>query len=292
MGLRDAADVISPARLQQLMIGLPVATLIALTGCGSDELASGRDGEVVVEGEYVATEVLENGQPKELVDGTTIRLVFSAVGLTASAGCNTIGGDYTVDDGVLQMAATSMTEMGCGPQRHAQDEWLVEVLSSRPMLEPFDAGFVLRSETVVMRFTSEDLVDPDVMLLGTTWVVDGYVEGSGPDGSTSSAPDDTARVVFDPNGFVTGHDGCNGFGFGGTGGPPTDGLRYEVTGSQITFSGSPVSTQIACPGIDTYRFWTALDGTIKWDIDGSRLTLINGQDRGITLRADMTTRSG
>jgi heat shock protein HslJ len=264
-----------------------VSFLFAACGDDDESVSSGGDGDgTSIEGEFVATEVAEGGQPKALVEGTSIRLRLEDGALTASAGCNSIGGDYTVADGVLRVSATSMTEMGCDPPRHAQDEWLAGVLSAEPTVERTDRSLVLETATVTITFVDESVANPDRELTGTSWVVDGYVDGAGPDGVTSSAPGDTALFVFDANGFVTGNDGCNGFGFGGeTGAAATDGLRYEIDGNRITFTGSAVTTDMACPGVDTDRFWAVLMDTVTWTIDGARLTLVADDDRGVTYRA-------
>ena len=116
-------------------------------------------------------------------------------------------------------------------------------------------------------------------------MVDGYVEGSDPDSAVSSTSD-AGSLVFGADGFVTGDDGCNSFGFAGEAGePPTQGLRYEVRGDEIVFAGSAVITDKACPGRDVDRFWAVLSGTVSWQIDGSRLTLRDGTGRGVTYSA-------
>lgn len=255
------------------------------TDSGSGE--GGGDGEPsAYDGEYVGTEVIEDGQPRALVEGTTIRLRLDAGTLTASAGCNTIGGSYTVEDDVLVVRATSMTEMGCGPALHAQDEWLAGVLSSSPDLEATQLGFLLETDTITITFTHRDVVESDRELVGTRWLVDGYVDGTGPDGTSSSAPSNGALVVFDESGFVLGHDGCNELGYGGPEGGPTDGLRYEVDDDRITFTGAAASTLIGCPDVDTDRFWAVLTGTVTFEVDADRLTLTADDGRGVTFRAE------
>lgn len=273
-----------------------IVTVLLLASCGDDETLStepdglpsdGSSGASAYDGEYVGTEVTEDGQPKVLVEGTELRLRLEDGALTASAGCNSIGGDYTIDDDVLRVGATSMTEMGCDPPRHAQDEWLVEVLSSSPALAATDTGFVLETSATSITFVDRSVAEPDVELVGTTWLVDGYIDGAGPDGATSSAPDNRATVKFDENGFVVGNDGCNGFGYSGPdGGAPTDGLRYEVDGDRIRLTGGASHTSMACPDVDTGHFWAVLSGTITWEIDASRLTLANDDGQGLTLVAE------
>lgn len=248
-----------------------------------DGTTSGGDG---IDGAFIATAVEEGGQPRALEDGTTIRLRVEDGALTASAGCNTIGGDATVDDGVLRVGAVSTTEMGCDPPRHAQDEWLAGFLSAEPTVERTDTGFVLRTDDVTITFVDESVADPDRPLVGTTWLVDGYTSGSGLDGAVSSPGPNEASVVFGDEGFVTGTDGCNGFGYGGEAGvEPTDGIHYEVTGDRISFSGSAVSTMMGCPDHDPARFYGILQGTVTWAIDGPRLTLTADDGTGVMYRA-------
>lgn len=265
---------------------LGVALLVV--GCSDDDQAvsAGGEGDAAIEGEFVATGVQEAGDAKQLVEGTTIRLRLEDGTLTASAGCNSIAGDASIDDAVLRVTAVSTTEMGCDAPRHSQDEWLAGVLSSEPTVERTDDGFVLRADDVVITFVDESIVEPDVPLVGTTWIADGFIEGGGPDGAVSSAPGDPASVVFADNGFVTGDDGCNGFGYGGeAGADPTDGIRYEVTNDHISFSGSAVSTLIGCPDHDPARFYAILSGSVTWTIDGDNLTLLAPDGSGVMYRA-------
>jgi heat shock protein HslJ len=264
-----------------------VACLLLLAACGDDgatDPAGGGSGGI--DGEYVAVEVLEGGEPKVLVEATTIRLRLQDGQLSASAGCNHIVGGFTADDGFLRVDALGTTDMGCDPARHEQDEWLAEVLSSSPAVEARHDGLVIRGDRAEITFVDRATADPDRELVATTWIVDGFVSGSGPDGSVASAAGEDARVVFEANGFVTGSDGCNELGYGGPSAQePTDGLRYEVDGDRITFSGAPVTTARACPDVDTDRFWAVLTGTVTWDVDGSRLSLLDETGRGVVYRA-------
>ena len=268
-----------------------VLTALLIAACGDETVTAGAGdpagvGGDTIEGRYVATEVTENDQPRTLVEDTTVRLRLLDGVLSTSAGCNTIGGDYTIVDGVLQLDAVTMTETGCDPPRTEQDHWLVDFLSSRPEMEPTEDGFVLRTDAAVITFVDHSIAEPDLDLVGTIWLVDGYLDGSGPDAAVSSATGDTARLVFDGTGHVTGDDGCNDFGYAGEPGQEsTDGLRYELDGDHITFSGAAVTTDIACPDGDTDPFWAVLSGTVTWNIDGSRLTLLDETGKGVTYRA-------
>lgn len=273
--------------------------LLVVAACGDDETpvdtgsggtgdGGGDDDLDSIEGEYLATEVTEDGARRELVPDTQIRLTLQDGTLGVNAGCNSIGGEYALVDGVLEAGAMSMTEMGCDEPRMAQDQWIAEFLSSSPTLTAVEEGFTLATDTTSITFVDASVVEPDVELVGTTWVVDTFIDGAGPDGAASSVPWDTPpTIVFEDNGFVTGTDGCNSFGYGGEQGQePSEGLAYEVDGGTIRFSGSAVTTDMACPGVDTTLFWRVVEGDVTWEIDASRLTLTHPDGFGISATAE------
>ena len=113
---------------------LVLCVVMVLGACGDDEaVPDGTDGVGgVVDGDYIATAVTEGGEPRALIEGTTIRLRLDDGSLSARAGCNTIGGEFRIEDEVLRVDAVSMTEMGCGQALHDQDEWLAGFLSASP----------------------------------------------------------------------------------------------------------------------------------------------------------------
>ena len=91
---------------------------------------------------------------------------------------------------------------------------------------------------------------------------------------------------FEDNGFVTGRDGCNDFG-PIQDGEQLDGLRYDVDGDRVRFTGGAAQTVTGCPDLAEYtgRFWAALAGTAIWSIDADRLALVGEDGRVVTFRA-------
>ena len=62
---------------------------------------------------FLSTQVTKNGQAYALVQGTRISLRFWDSRLSAQAGCNILGGDATLSNGVIDVAGgLSTTEMG------------------------------------------------------------------------------------------------------------------------------------------------------------------------------------
>ena len=113
---------------------LAVLTSACASGGGGGPAGGDGQGGPQLDGRtFLSTEVTENGAPRQLVDGTRIRLRFEAGRLNADAGCNQLSGEYTVDGTALVVGQLAMTEMACMPSARAeQDTWFAELLGSRP----------------------------------------------------------------------------------------------------------------------------------------------------------------
>lgn len=204
---------------------LVVALLLA--GCTSAPGAS-LDGRT-----FLASEVAANGQPRDLVPGTRIRLDFSDGRLGASAGCNTIGGTYRIADGQLLVGDLSTTEIGCDPDRHAQDAWLSSFLGSGPDLTLTGNDLVLESAGTIITLLDREVADPDLPLAGTTWTVVSVISGE----AVSSVPAGvTATLAFQADGRVTLKTGCN-----------SGGGRFSSTADELRFS-NLMMTLMGCDG--------------------------------------------
>jgi heat shock protein HslJ len=103
-----------------------------LTGCGSSSATGGSIGPADLSGRsFVAHKV--DDPHHSVVPGTHVQLSFTDRGLTVHAGCNTMSGQVTLDNGTLVVPhGLAMTEMGCPQPRMDQDEWVAKLLTSRP----------------------------------------------------------------------------------------------------------------------------------------------------------------
>ena len=80
---------------------------------------------------FVSTEVTGH----DLVRGTKVTLVFpNPAELTADAGCNSLGGAFTIEGGDLVVSGMRATLKGCSTELQAQDEWLSQFLQSKPKI--------------------------------------------------------------------------------------------------------------------------------------------------------------
>lgn len=265
---------------------------VVLAACGDDDTdvasGDGPGGGSPLATEYLSVEVTGGGEARPLVEGTQIRLTFDDTSLGATLGCNHLGGTYRLDGDVLVVDELSTTDMGCDAPRHDQDQWFADLLSSRPTVAVEGDTLTLSGGSTVVVLRDREVADPDRELVGTTWEVTGFLEGTGPDGTAMSVGVETPGILdLRDDGMVTGHDGCNGFGFAGPEGEDPEGLRYEVEGDRITFTGDPVSTLIGCDDLQDHvgRYWVVLSGTVTWSIEADRLTLLADGGRGVTYQA-------
>lgn len=215
---------------------------------------------------FLSTGVTVDGEPFDLVDGTSIQLMFRDGGeLGASAGCNSIGGTYRIEGGTLAFEGGGMTEMGCDPDRHAQDDWLVELLGARPTITLAGNDLALTAGTTVVRLLDREVAQPDLGLVGPVWTVDSIIT----DDTVASAPNGAiATLQFFADGRVDVASGCN-----------AGGGRYEVSESAIQFS-DLVKTDMACTDgrgdLEAAVMAILNAGPLTAAIDADKLTLMAG----------------
>jgi heat shock protein HslJ len=254
----------STPALVRLAAGL--AALSLLGACSPGAAAIG-------DRQFLSVNVTDGGVARPLVPGTRIRLNFQGANLSASAGCNTIGGTYRIEGGRLVFEGAGMTEMGCDPERHAQDDWLAQVLGSKPVLRLAGNDLTLESGAIVVTLLDREVAEPDANLVGPTWTLISIIQGD----AASSVPEaNAATLVFRADGSLEVFAGCN-----------RGGGTYATVGGGIQVSGIAL-TKMACdqPGATIESAVVAVlnAGTIAASIDADMLTLQAGQN-GLQLQA-------
>lgn len=268
-------------------VGIAITLLlVGLAGCGrGTNTQAGADSPGDAEPwdrTFLSTSVTENGRPKRLVEGTRITLRFDGErrSIGASAGCNSMGGPVSFEDGRLVVDDLATTEMGCDPARHAQDEWVAGFLGSRPAYRLSGDTLTLETASARMMLEDRETADPDRPLRGTRWTVDTIIEGE----SASSVPAgaEAHLTIGDGDGDERdrfgGNTGCNGMGGNSV---------VDENASQITFS-EVVTTKMACDD-DRMRLERAvlatLAGPVAYRIDADRLHLDGPDGQGLILKA-------
>jgi heat shock protein HslJ len=218
--------------------------------------------------EYVSTDVTGD----DLVAGSEIRLTFDGGNLGANAGCNQLGGTWSLEGDVLVVPENMvMTEMACAPALMEQDSWLAEFLSSRPTVDVADDTLTLSGGDVTITLVDREVADRDRPLEGTHWELDSLVSA---DAVSSVATERMPSLKFE-HGEVMVETGCNS----GSG-------SYELAQQEITF-GPIATTRMACdePTMEVEaHVLNVLQGTVSYAIEADVLTLSNG-DLGLTYRA-------
>lgn len=222
---------------------------------------------------FLSVNVTDDGVLIALVANTRIRLNFQDGQLGASAGCNSIGGSYSIQDDKLMFQGGGMTEMGCDPARHAQDDWLSTFLGSQPTITINGHDMVLASGTTTIELLDREVAEPDQPLAGPTWTLSSIITGE----AVSSVPAGvTATINFNADGTVDIDPGCN-----------SGGGTYTVEEDEIIF-GDLVTTKMACMGpamgVEDAVLAVLSGNTVTFAIEAGSLTLMAG-DRGLQFSA-------
>lgn len=215
---------------------------------------------------FLSIEVTENGVARPLVAGTRIRISFEKDGnLGAHAGCNSMGGAYTIEGGRLVVDSMFMTEMACDGDLGAQEQLLSTFLGSKPTLTLNGNELTLANATIVMKLLDREVADPDLPLVGPVWRVHTILTG----GAAASLPAQiVATIIFNVDGTVGIETGCN-----------SGGGKYTISGNTITFE-PPIMTLRMCMGPEAEMEAAVMAvvgaGAAKATIEASNLTLEAG----------------
>ena len=245
-----------------LFLAASAVFLVACSAAGSSgPPAAGLDGRT-----FLSTQVTGF----DLVPGTQVRLTFTNGELSAQAGCNIMGGTYSIEGDRLRTTQMFMTEMGCDGPRQAQDEWLAGFLGNVTFTLDGDT-LVLTDGTVRLTLTDKEVVTPDQTLKGTRWMLDGIVSGD----AVASVPVGVSASLTIEGGQANVEAGCN-----------MGGGSVEVTSDTITF-GPIATTKMACeagPAAVESAVLGVLIGSVDYTIDADVLTIRSGIN-GLIFRA-------
>jgi heat shock protein HslJ len=258
---------------------LALATVTALTACGQAQSPAtpGQAAQWPGGRDFLSTSVTENGVDRPLIEDTRISLAFGEDGqLGASAGCNSMGSNGRIEDGVLVLDGLWTTEMACPGGRMAQDAWLADVLGARPLLTLAGDELTLSSPTVTIVLLDREVADPDRLLVGTRWIADTIIE---PTAVSSVAHDAPAELVIEPNGAFHATTGCTGGELSGKATVVLDHVVFTVVDERpCTGAGNPLDVAVR----------STLQGDRTYEIEAGRLTLMAPDGTGLGLSDQAT----
>jgi heat shock protein HslJ len=250
--------------------------ILLAAGCGDDDAGTGGDGELTGR-TFLSAAITEGGQDRDLVEGTRISLDFTTDGqVSANAGCNHLFGDVTITSERLEVGPMGGTEMGCDPQRHAQDEWLMDLLQSSPAWLLDGDRLTLTAADTEIVLLDREVADPDRPLEGTRWLVDTIISGDVAS-SMRTGTEGSAWFVVEGERF-TASSGCRAF----------EG-NVELGEGTLRF-GDVVQTDPMCA--EEYRevdeaMQAIFGGEVEYSIEAGRLTFTQtGGGVGLGLHED------
>lgn len=260
--------------MRRFMIG--AAVLVMAAGCGGGAGATTQADDGLEGRTFLAESVTENGEPRDLVEGTGIRLEFTADGeLRANAGCNHLFTDVDIREGRLDVGLIGGTEMGCDPPRHDQDNWLAAVLERDPEWALDGDRLTLTAGTTEMVLLDRRVADPDRSLEGTRWVVDTIIAGDAAS-SMFAGTEDLAWLEIDGDRFAA-SSGCR----------DVDG-SVAVGDDRLLFSAAVQTDPICSPELEEIDgvLVTILSGEVGYEVTANRLRLRHPDGVGLELHAD------
>ncbi|WP_020392638.1 META domain-containing protein [Kribbella catacumbae] len=250
------------------MVVVAAAGMMLLSACGSESSAGGS----LTGRSFLSISVTEDGKPKQLAPNTRIGLRFKDGNVHAETGCNQLGGEVSTDDGKLTVGELGGTEMGCDPARHAQEDWVGQLLRDRPTWKLEADKLTLTRGGTELVLQDRETAQPDKPLDGTKWSLETVIAGQTASHSVGS---EKAHLTIAGE-RVTGSTGCNEF----------QGIVAKTAG-KLTF-GELSTTRKACTGDDAKLEQTvlgALKGELTYTIEADRLKLRAPDGNGLDLTA-------
>jgi heat shock protein HslJ len=112
-----------------------------------------RSATLLADRTFQADSVTENGAPRSIVPGTTIRVRFAAGSIGANAGCNSLTAPVRIQPDRLVVGQIITTLIGCGAEREEQDRWLAGFLAADPNWSLTAGRLMLASGSTVIVLT-------------------------------------------------------------------------------------------------------------------------------------------
>ncbi len=250
--------------MRRLVALLLTATLTAAC-LGSDFADS-------LEGTWQLTSGTVEGTPVPIIDTHPITITFEGDQVGGTAACNSYGGSYELSGGSITFGNLAMTEMACSPDEVMEAESLYATGLTEVTSVTVDGDLTLKGPGVELVFTHLEPV-PDTELTGTVWVLDGLIAGD----AISSVSGDRATIEFFTDGSVLGGTGC--WVLSG---------HYTINGAELQMTDLSADGPECDPDLVAQdgHVIAALEGPMRVEIDGGRLTLTSPGGDGVTYQAE------
>lgn len=274
--------------MRALLLLAAVALLGTACGGGGSVLGQLGNGD----GPLGSWELAASTPPVEVPDGARVTLLLEqregVVRAGGTAACNSYGGTASVGtDGAWSLRDVAVTEMACDPPALMDAERAyLDLLATTDEWSVEGGELTLRGGRGSLTFRRVTPVAPST-LTGTAWVLDGLLDGTGPDGSVGSTTAGVRAAVLQlrDDGTFRLFTGCRDFeGEWTTQGDEVvlpswgeaEGSRGVGTGGELTCDAEAEAQEQAVLGVLEDRFVA--------EVDADQLTVRNG-DLGLLFRA-------
>ena len=260
---------------------LPVvlAAAIGIAACGSDDVGTGDSVDPVPTSAATSSAadpsgawVLVSGPSDPIPDwDVTVEIGDDRIGGTAA--CNGYGGTVEFGDGTIDVSELSWTEMGCRSDVQQLEQAFLTALGAARAYSTSDDQLAITTPEGVWRFDRLAPV-PTAELVGTRWVLDGYVTG---DSVSNERGMGDAFIELSRDGALVGATNCR-----------TLSGAWVETGNEIVFtefSADGECSDGAAADLDG-RIVSVLGDGFRVEIDGDRLAVTSQGDEGLTFRSD------
>jgi heat shock protein HslJ len=238
---------------------------------------------------YLSTAVTEDGEPRQLVPKTRLRLEFARVPnknadgprvydvVRAHVGCNRMGAAVAagelLTDGSLSIPGLGGTQVGCQPPLRDQEEWLKTFLTSKPSWQVNGDELTLTSGGTTITLLDRKIAEPDFPLDGTRWEVVTTITNADVRHHRHRA--EPAWITIDGE-RLTGWTGCNEL-FG-----TVTRNNTELTFSDVTTTGHVCTDETAEAQA---AILATLGPAVAYTVDYNHLTLLALSGIGLDLKA-------
>jgi len=266
-------------RTVKVLVAAVVIILVAAACSGTADTSSttqpSGDGSGNLKGtRWVATGLFAGGAAVPLVPGTGVSLEFDDAGTSASGatGCNSFFATVRVGGGSIAFGQIGQTEIGCQPPLMRQEQNVIRVLSGAETFSITGGVLTLGDRAgSALEMIPRAEAFPGASLTGTLWVADTVITGDA--ASTVVQGVEVSLLLDAAASTASGSTGCNSFSG-----------SFESSEREVTF-GPIAVTEIGCQGAGIMEqegfVISVLTGELRYEIDGSRLTLLAANGDGL-----------
>jgi len=216
------------------------------------------------------TFLLQSSMGADLLAETTVHLRLTDNDLSFTANCNHMGGSYTIEHERVITGALEQTAMGCDPERHAQDDWLLKFFASKPKLVLQGNTLTFSNDASSLVFLDRELADPDRPLQGTVWEINAYTDAKTAMGLMGIVP---PRLTFAADGTWQARSVC----LDASGRYTVDGDRIEVTDTRATQGACTDNDKAAADFVRS----VLVDGVLTYEVEARSLELKSSGPRSL-----------